>query len=235
MGFERVFLSVRPIVLSLARSTMFSSTTVSSSSRNVHRARPLGGLEQAKAISLASAAPSKIRGRAEAAECLRVRTAANPSCTSCWRVRLTVATLVFRAFEIWLSLHPSPPSEASAFNRMRAFMSCRAGCLPAWINLSSCSRSSSLSFTTYLFTAISLAATNRLRHCAAEPSIRKFHASSMTQGTSDVKLCPAGLSGAGGFHPDDPRGGGRGAHACATGGRPEGRYLPGLRGGERGR
>ena len=31
---------------------------------------------------------------------------------------------------IWLSLHPSPASEASAFSRMRAFSSCRAGCLP---------------------------------------------------------------------------------------------------------
>src|SRR5262249_54944771 len=63
---ERVFFSVRPIVLSLARSTMFSSTTAVSSSFSVHRARPLGGLEQAKAISLASAAPSKMRGLAEA-------------------------------------------------------------------------------------------------------------------------------------------------------------------------
>jgi hypothetical protein len=51
---ENVFLSVRPIVLSLARSTMFSSTTLFSNNRNVQRARPLGGFEQAKAISLAS-------------------------------------------------------------------------------------------------------------------------------------------------------------------------------------
>ena len=64
--FESVFFSVRPIVLSLARSTIFSSTTASSSSCNVHRLRPLGGSEQAKAISFASAAPSKIRGLAEA-------------------------------------------------------------------------------------------------------------------------------------------------------------------------
>src|SRR5271157_1553153 len=39
------------MVLSLARSTIFSSTTCSSSRRNVHRARPAGGVEQAKAIS----------------------------------------------------------------------------------------------------------------------------------------------------------------------------------------
>jgi hypothetical protein len=54
MRIENVFLRVRPIVLSLARSTMFSSTTLFSNNRNVQRARPLEGWEQAKAISLAS-------------------------------------------------------------------------------------------------------------------------------------------------------------------------------------
>jgi hypothetical protein len=132
VGLEKVFFSVRPIVLSLARSTIFSSTTCSSRSCSVHRLRPFGGSEQAKAISLASAAPSKIRGLAEAGECLRVRTASNPSSTSCWRVRATVSTLVSKAAAIWLSLHPSPASEASAFNRIRALVSSRAGCLPAW-------------------------------------------------------------------------------------------------------
>src|ERR1017187_4468932 len=184
VGSERVFFSVRPIVLSLARSTMFNSTTVSSSSRNVHRARPFGGLEQARAISLASAAPSKMRGLAEAGECLRVKTASKPSSTTCCRVRLTVSMLVSRAAAIWLSLHPSPASEASAFNRIRAFISCPAGCLPAWIRVLSRSRSSSLSFTTYLLTAISFAARNRLRHCGAEPLIRRFTAKSRTRGTS---------------------------------------------------
>ncbi len=62
MRLENVFLRVRPIVLSLARSTMFSSTTLFSNNRNVQRARPLGGSEQARAISLASFSPSKIRG-----------------------------------------------------------------------------------------------------------------------------------------------------------------------------
>src|SRR5208282_4639597 len=65
--FEKVFFSVRPIVLSLALATMFSSTTLSSSRLNVHRARPFGGSEQVSAISLASEAPSKMRGLAEAA------------------------------------------------------------------------------------------------------------------------------------------------------------------------
>src|SRR6516164_943459 len=83
MRLERVFFSVRPIVLSLARSTMFNSTTAVSSSVNVKRLRPLGGGEQARAISLASAAPSKMRLRAELGECLRVSAASSPSSTNC--------------------------------------------------------------------------------------------------------------------------------------------------------
>ena len=42
MRFENVFFSVRPIVLSLARSTMCSSTTFSSSRRRLQRAKPSG-------------------------------------------------------------------------------------------------------------------------------------------------------------------------------------------------
>ncbi len=64
MGLKDVFFRTRPIVLSLARSTMFSSTTLFSNNRNVQRARPLGGSEQARAISLASFSPSKIPGNA---------------------------------------------------------------------------------------------------------------------------------------------------------------------------
>src|SRR5262249_4221470 len=76
-----VFFKTRPIVLSLALSTILSSTTFSSSNRNVHRARPAGGSEQAKAISFASFSPSKIRGTAGMARCLRLRTASKPSST----------------------------------------------------------------------------------------------------------------------------------------------------------
>jgi hypothetical protein len=79
---------------------MFSSTTAVSRSFSVQRTRPLGGLEHASAINLASAAPSKTRLLAEAGECLRVSTASNPSSTSCWRVRATMATLVSRALAI---------------------------------------------------------------------------------------------------------------------------------------
>src|SRR5260370_68234 len=87
MRLENVFLSVRPIVLSLARSTILSSTTLFSNNRKVQRARPLGGLEQAKAISLASFSPSKIRATAGVARCLRLNTASKPSSTSCLRNR----------------------------------------------------------------------------------------------------------------------------------------------------
>src|SRR5215471_6787928 len=90
MGLENVFLfflKTRPIVLSLALSTILSSTTFSSSNRNVHRARPAGGSEQANAISFASFSPSKIRGTAGMARCLRLRTASKPSSTSCLRTR----------------------------------------------------------------------------------------------------------------------------------------------------
>ena len=57
MGLESGFFSVRQIVLSLARSTMPSSTTLFSNNRKVQRARPLGGLEHAKA-SLYEAFPA---------------------------------------------------------------------------------------------------------------------------------------------------------------------------------
>ena len=61
MRFKSVFFNVRPIVLSLALSTMFNSTTFSSRRRRLQRAKPSGAGEQTRAISFASAAPSKIR------------------------------------------------------------------------------------------------------------------------------------------------------------------------------
>jgi hypothetical protein len=84
--------------------TMFNTTTLSSSSRNVHRARPFDRSEHARVISFASAAPLNTRGLAEAAECLSASTASNPSSTSCCRVRATVARLVLRAEVIRPSL-----------------------------------------------------------------------------------------------------------------------------------
>ena len=88
---EKVFLSVRPMVLSLARATMFSSTTLLSNICSVHRAKPSGGVEQARAISFASLAPSKIRRLAEFGERLGVSTPSTPSSTSCSSSRTPVA------------------------------------------------------------------------------------------------------------------------------------------------
>ena len=130
MGLESVFFKTRPIVLSLARSTMASSTTLFSNSRKLQRARPLGGLEHAKAISLASFSPSKIGGTAGIARCLRLNTASKPSSTSCLRTRYTIDSLVSRASMILLSLHPSPSSETSALSKIRAFSSRFAGLFP---------------------------------------------------------------------------------------------------------
>jgi hypothetical protein len=78
--------------------------------------------EQARAISLASVAPSKIRGRAEFGLYLRTSVGSNPSSTNCRRALPTVLTLVSNAAAISPSVQPSPASEVSAFSRMRAFV-----------------------------------------------------------------------------------------------------------------
>src|ERR1700757_1606685 len=187
MRFENVFFSVRPMVLSLARSTMCSSTTFSSSRRKVHRAKPSGAGERVSAINLASAAPSKIRSRADLGLYLRVNTASKPSSTSWRRVRSMVAMLVCSAAAIALSLQPSPASDTSAFKRMRAFLSSWADRLPLRINSLSRSRSSSVSLTTYFLTAISFPATNHLHRCLAT-EIQKFPSFSMTGATSRFGL-----------------------------------------------
>ena len=72
------------------------------------------------------------------------------SSTRSWRVPASVSTPVSRAPAISQSRHPSPGSEASAFSRMRALVSCRYGCLPARISVLSRSPSSSLSHVSLL-------------------------------------------------------------------------------------
>src|SRR5271155_4791778 len=182
--FERVFFSVRPIVLSLTCLTMFSSTTFSSSRRRLQRANPSGAGEQVRAINLASAAPSKIRLRAEFGLCLRFSAASSPSSTIRRRRRPILLILVSSATEIALSLQPSPASDTSALSRMRAFVSSCAGLLPARTRDSSRSRSSLLSRTTYFLTAISFPATNQLHRPCATTEIQKNATESMTLATS---------------------------------------------------
>src|SRR5271169_2089901 len=163
---------------------MCSSTTFSSSRRRLQRAKPSGAGESVSAISFASAAPSKMRGRAELGLYLRVNTASNPSSTR-WRlVRSIVAMLVSSAAAIRLSLQPSPASDTSAFKRMRAFVSSCAERLPLLINSSSWPRSSAVNRTTYFLTAISFPATNHLHRWLAATEIQKLPSFSMTGATS---------------------------------------------------
>jgi hypothetical protein len=67
-----------------------------------------------------------------------------------------------------------PPSFASLggirLQQDACLVSCRARCFPARISVLSRPRSSSLSFTTYLFSAICFAVTKHLRHCRISES-----------------------------------------------------------------
>ena len=138
---------------------MFSSTTFSSSSRRLQRANPSGAGEQAKAINLASAAPSKIRdGRNSDCICASASPRALPrpivACVA------TVLMLVSNAAAISLSLHPSPASDVYALNRILALVIICAEFLPERTIASSRSRSSPPNFTTYFFAPVLVPATN---------------------------------------------------------------------------
>ena len=68
-------------------------------------------------------------------ECLRTRTALNPSSIGCWLVRRHPYRRWYRgSAAIWQSLHPSSASRsASAFNSVYVLLvSCRAGCFTGW-------------------------------------------------------------------------------------------------------
>ena len=111
MRLDDVFFSVRPIVLSLARSTMCSFDDLLLEQTQAPSGKASGAGERVSAISFASAAPSKIRRRAELELYLRANTASNPSSTS-WRL------VHARQWRCWcldgaairLSLQPSPAS-----------------------------------------------------------------------------------------------------------------------------
>src|SRR5260221_58139 len=73
-----------------------------------------------------------------------------------------------------LVLHPSPASDTSAFNNIRAFSRRWAAVLALRISASNCSRSSTLSRTTYFFTEISFAAMIASVACNATKANRKI-------------------------------------------------------------
>src|SRR5262249_61824989 len=116
MGLKSVFLSARPIVLSLARSTMPSSTTLFSNKRKVQRARPLGGLEQAKAISLASFSPSKNPTTARRRPRLAPKTGPEPFFPQLFGPPENHEGPGFRGLVIPVSLHPFAAFQNTGFN-----------------------------------------------------------------------------------------------------------------------
>ena len=156
MGLENVFLSVLPIVIA-GTIDIWSSATFFSNSRSVRRARPLGGLEQARAISWL---PSRRQKSAQPP--------VSPVACGSTPPRSLLPPVACAPGKPWKRWCPSLDNPAvtpactgfqtSAFNNIRAFSSRWAGLLPFRINASSRSRSSSLSCTTYFFTEISLAA-----------------------------------------------------------------------------
>src|SRR5208337_3741909 len=85
-----------------------------------HFAWPSGGAEHVRAMSRASASPSKVIGRADFGLSLRDMQSSKPVSTSRCLVRETLALLVSSASMICSSVHPSPASETSALSRIRA-------------------------------------------------------------------------------------------------------------------
>jgi len=71
MRLKFVFFSRRCTVICETFGAKFNSTAFSASNRTVHRRRPSGVSEQAKAISRASNAPSKVTWRGGFSGCFR--------------------------------------------------------------------------------------------------------------------------------------------------------------------
>jgi len=134
---ENVFLSVRPMVLSLARATMFSFDDLALQHLQRPPRKAFGWCRagQGDQLRLAGAVEDPPSGGIR--ERLGMSTPSTPSSTSCWRTRETVTGLVCNPTAIWLSVNASPASEASAFSRMRARSNLRAECLPVRISASS--------------------------------------------------------------------------------------------------
>ena len=113
---QSVFLRTRRTVSSLTAPTTSSSTRRSASIFSVQRALPPGGVEQARATSLASCAPSSLRYWRPVG--LRRWTAASRSpSANRFRTRATVSCEHSRASAMAVSPHPGPPGPASALRR----------------------------------------------------------------------------------------------------------------------
>jgi len=128
-----------------------------SNSRSVQRACPSGGLEQAKAISLASFSPSKMRGTAGVARCLRLKTASKLS------HQLLAHPVEHRRAGIQrrdnLAVAPVWPGlQDIGLQQNTGLQQPPRGAFALRISASSCWRSSALNRTTYFFAEISFPA-----------------------------------------------------------------------------
>src|SRR5215210_7136259 len=146
--FLRVRLTSSREIGSSAQSKL---TNRSAKSLTLHLFLPLGGSEQASAIKCASCSPSSFLGLVFFA--LRwTRAASKPSRANLPRTRKTVERLTSRASAILVSGQAGVCAASSAFRRMRAWLSWRAGARPLAIKPSSMSRSSALKSTgSFLF------------------------------------------------------------------------------------
>src|SRR5439155_789216 len=134
-----VFLSVRRTVWYEIASTISSSTSLSAKSRKVQCACPSGGSPQASATRWASCSPSSLR-RYVRRGARRLRAASRPSSTNWRRTRATVGWLTSSASAMASSVQPGPTGRLSAFSKMRAWVSLRAGAVPAAMRCWSWSR-----------------------------------------------------------------------------------------------
>ena len=145
-----VFFRTRCTVMCDTDGANLSSTALSARSLTVHRRCPSGVSEQAKAISLASNAPSKITSLGGFSRGLRSRAASSPSSTKRF-LRCSIVRLVTpSASATSATLHAGPWGPASQSNNARAWTNLLAWVFPRRVNVSSSLRSCSVSVTRYL-------------------------------------------------------------------------------------
>src|SRR5277367_5635476 len=143
-----VFLRARWTLMVETLGAICSSTTFSASRRTVHRVRPAGAGEQAKAVNRASKAPSKVslgglvRG-------LRSKAASIPSSTKrslrCSMVRVVTPN----ASATSATFQGLPCAPASHSSNARAWINLDAAVLPLRVKASNWPRSSSVRVTLY--------------------------------------------------------------------------------------
>lgn len=129
-------------------STILSSTSLSASSRTVHRWWPAGACEQARAVRRASNSPSKVGARGLRGG-LRANAASSPSSTKrCLRCS-SVREVTPKADATSATFQGSPCLPASHNSNARAWMNLAAVEWPLRVNSVSCSRSAFVRVTLY--------------------------------------------------------------------------------------